>query len=289
MINGEEYSFYGLVPIAHFGFLDMPSRIGETFYDWGEYIEPLVHEKDISWDSRALYIDCFFDRRLTNLSFRESISSIVNQKGYMSLINRFGDFEVKLKEVKKIKDVGNSKVIYRLFFTEKEQIFVTDIPLAIGGDNYLIDGYSLKNDFGVLVSEVITYDNYASLKSSTITTSNSYKPLTDFRGFKTIELKCIALKRYDYILKINLLKSILSNSGTRTLEYNGVSFNCFLSEGFNSIITGKVSFNLKLNIINQTGSFNNETIDASVYNQPNERKFLETLFEYPLFKTGFSQ
>ena len=66
-INQQEYSYFGLKVSSLEGILDMPSRIGDVFYDWGDYIEPLVHEKDIFWKERDIKVNVFFDGRISDM------------------------------------------------------------------------------------------------------------------------------------------------------------------------------------------------------------------------------
>ncbi|WP_142783344.1 hypothetical protein [Changchengzhania lutea] len=290
MINGKPYSDYGFIPINFYGFLDMPSRLGETFYDWGEYIEPLVHEDDLFWKSREFKIDVFFDNRLTLKTFNQSVNELSSIVGFFPITNEFGTFNVKLKEVNKLKHFNDLNVVYRLVFVEEEPMFIGAIPAAVGGLYLTIDGYSLFSDFKVLTEIVKLNDNIATLKQSRITTSTPQKQLTDFRTFKNIEIKCHMLKSDDYINNINRLKKLLSQSDFRQVVYKSVDYKCFITDGFSvKIEKEKIQFTIYLNIFSQVGLFTDSLFGSTLFFNGNQKKIKESLFEYNLFKTGIFQ
>ena len=290
MINEKEYSFYGFVPISYQGFLDMPLRVGDTFYDWGDYIEPLVHEDDIFWKARTFIIKVLFDNRLTNISFRDSVNSIANIKGYFELNTKYGTFNVKLKEVKKDKHYNDGKVVWNLIFREDAPLF-ENLELPITGtsqDDVVIDGHGLFKDFKAIVSKVKLNDNIASLNESPVTRFRPDKPLTDFRLFKTIEItSVIQIENYG---KINLLHSLLSRPDYRYVNHKDIIYKCFIADGFKAVIGRSViKFTIKLNILSQANFVARNLFGDGLFTYGNERKYLKSLFEYPLFKTGFSQ
>jgi len=290
MINGKPYSYYGFVPIIHTGFLDMPARLGETYYDWGDHIEPLVHEDDIFWQSKQLVIEVLFDQRLTSLSFRQSISELTSHKGYMFLQNIYGSQEVKFKDAHKKLHPNDNIVTYRLVFDEFETNVDRTVNAAIGGSGILIDGYSLARDFGVLVQKVEFYDDVASLKTSKKTSYNPKKELTDFRTFKYLQIRCTVLKTDGYIDRLKDLKSILGAPDMRKVVYNGVEYTCFFTDGFKvTVKRGLVTFSIKLNVMSQLGLFDDTLFAKGLFYEGNTRKYLESLFEYNLFGTGIFQ
>ena len=290
MINGKTYAYYGFVPIRHSGFLDMPTRLGETYYDWGDYIEPLVHQDDIFWQSRELTIDVLFDQRLTDLTFRNSISELASYKGYMLLQNSFGTQEVKFKNANKILHPNDDTVTYKLVFEEFKPQVSRTVPNAIGGNGISVDGYSLANDFGVLVQSVKLYDDVADLKVSLKTSFDPQKELTDFRTFKQLEIKGASLSSIGYEDRILDMASILGAPGMRKIIYKGVEYTCFLTDGFKvTSKNGINSFTIILNVMSQLGIFDDNLFAEGLFYEGNTRKYLESLFEYNLFATGIFQ
>lgn len=289
-INDKSYAYYGFVPIRHTGFLDMPSRLGETYYDWGEFIEPLVHEDDIFWQARELVIEVLYDQRLSSLSFRESISELASFKGYMLLENIYGIQEVKFREAKKVLHPNDSIVTYRLTFEESHPTVTMVVPEALGGPGISIDGYSLANDFGALVQSVLLYDDVASLKASPKTTYDPQKELTDFRMFKRLEIKCVTLSSDGFVERIKNLQSVLGAPDLRKVVYNGVEYTSFITEGFKvTSKRGLNSFNIVMNVMSQVGLFEDNLFAKGLFYEGNTRKYKETLFEFDLFATGIFQ
>lgn len=57
--NNIDFTTLGIIPQFINGILDMPQRKGDTFYDWGDEIEPLVSADDIYFGSRDIVLDAF--------------------------------------------------------------------------------------------------------------------------------------------------------------------------------------------------------------------------------------
>lgn len=251
MINGQPFKYYGLIPIKNFGFLDMPSRVNETVYDWGDEIEPLVDEGDLFWGSRVFKTEFLYDSRLTNFTFKEVINQLSVLNDFIVLENQFGTFNVKLKEAIKTKNYNDSFVAYDFLFTEEKSSFISEKPVAIGGTGISIDEYDLFNDFGVLVKSVKSNDNIPSLKISNVTVETPITVLSNYRELKKIEFDCVIIRDGNEVPNINNLKKILSGSGLRSISYKNNLYSSFLTEGFNVSIKRKtLSFSLRLNVIN---------------------------------------
>jgi hypothetical protein len=253
----------------------MPSRLGETMYDWGDFTEPLVHQDDLYWSSIDFKIDFLFDSRVTNKTFRQSISELENLRDSFELINQFGSFNVKLKEANKTKHTIDSKVVYELIFTNENVQFNSELPSPIVGSGISIDGYGLYENFSLLIQSVKLNDNIASLKDSNKTVSNFKNLLSSFRTFKEIEIKSAIKNDGNEFENIEFLKKILSNSGLRKIAHKGINYNAFLTQGFKVIIKRNfIEFTFKLNILNQIGVFQDGLFEIGLLTSGNQRKFL---------------
>lgn len=252
MINGQPYSYYGFEIVKVNGVLDMPSRIGDVVYDWGDYIEPLVHEKDIAWKHKEIKIEVLFDGSRHGITYSESLSRLTSLPKEFTLTTKYGDYTVNLKEAVIIKKHTDQYITLNLIFHENNPEFINSVlDDPIGGNGASIDGYELENDFGILISEVKLLDNIPSLKQSNVTTFQKSKPLTKFRGLKTIQLSCFKLFTDYNELKetTEKFKKILSQKDFRILILNNKHYNCFLTEGFVILINkDHIKFDLKMNI-----------------------------------------
>ena len=290
MINGKTYSYYGFVPISHTGFLDIPGRVGEISYDWGDYIEPLVHADDLFWGSRDLTVKVVYDPRITSFSFADAVNILADIQGYFDIQNEYGSFEVKFREAKKDLHQRDGIAVWSLVFTEREPRFIESLPVAIGGNGLTIDGCDLSKELDILISVVKLQDDIASLNASTITRYHPYRPYTDFRTFKILEISCTMVRSDGYIGKLETLKKVLASPGFRIVRYNSTEYKCFLTNGFRvEVGKGVVRFVIKLNIFSQAGLFTEPLFGSGLFYYGNQRKFLQSLFEYNLFKTGIFQ
>ena len=252
-INGQPYSYYGLVFTKAEGLLNMPSRLGDVVYDWGDFIQPLVDEADIYWKEREFKIDVFFNGNNNSISLKESLSRLESLPKEFVLNTNYGDFTVNLKNVVKTKEYksgGFAKL--RLVFVENNPKF-TSVALGspVGGNGIQIDGFDFYNDFEIIVSEVKQIDDIPLLKKSNITVFEKSKLYSEFRKLDIIQLSCAKIYSDQTELKetTEKFKKLLSQKGYRILTYKDKNYNCFISEGFTvKVYRTHVKFNLKLNI-----------------------------------------
>ena len=253
LINNQPYEYYGLIPSKIDGILDMPSRLGDIFYDWGDYYEPLVDQDDIFWMDQNIKIDVFFDGNRFGMNLDECLNLLKSLPNRFELTTNYGSCDVQLKQVIKTKEYTDCYARLKLIFTgSMPNVYKTSMGVPIGGNGTAIDGFDLLNYFGMVVQET-KLDEIPVLKPSNITVFNASKPFTKNRTIRTIRLSCI--KVYDNLLELRetteKFKQLLSKNGLRTLFYKDYWYACFLSEGFSVRFFGKnaIKFNLKLNII----------------------------------------
>lgn len=252
-INGQPYSYYGLLLSKIEGVLDMPSRLGDVFYDWGDFIEPLVNEADISWNDRDISVDVFFDGHRYNKTLNECLNLLKSLPDTIELETNYGVLNVKLKQVLKTKGFTQQYANLKLIFNENTPSF-SNITLSTpaGGNGITIDGYDFFNDFGILVSETKFHDDIPVLKQSNVTVFNTSKPFTKNRNIRSIQFSCNIPFSSPVELRetTEKFRKLLSQQGTRDVIYNARTYSCFLSDGFNVQFEGTnlAKFLLKLNI-----------------------------------------
>lgn len=249
-LNGQDLSYYGFVLIKYEGILDMPERLGDTVYDWGDYLEPLVHVDEIFWKSKDIRIDVLFDQRRTSKTLNEVLSELEGLDEFI-LESDFRNCTVKFKECE---NLLSKEFVTKLtlVFQERIPVFNAVLGSAIGGNGILIDGFDLWKDFGIKVSDVSSWDYVTGLKNLNTTIFNTSKHLSNHRDLKVIEFECSA----PYSLKSEIgdktekLKKLLSLEGYRILNLKSENYNAFFTKGIVvSIFKNHVSFNLQLNLI----------------------------------------
>lgn len=249
-LNGQFLNYYGLILVKYNGILDMPQRLGETFYDWGDYQEPLVDDEDIFWKSRNFSMDVVFDERVTNKTLKSVINEISILPEFL-LESEYGNFTVKVKEIQK---VSTYETVSKLTFVFNERIPIFDAVLEnpIGGNGVLIDGYDFKKDFGITITKIKPLEYVPSSKLMNTTVYNTSQKFSGHRNFKVFEFDCV--KHFSSISELSetteKFKKLLSLGGYRIINLNNESYNCFLTEGFKILFVGDslIKFNLKLNI-----------------------------------------
>ncbi len=249
MIHKKTYSYFGLTLLSVSGGLDMPARLGNIHYDWGDTHEALLHEDDIFWKKRDITINA-----LSN-NAQQSIRKLEELPKLFTLSTSEGDFNVSLLSVTETKQYSGGKSLFKLTFREDVHEFITILPAGSGGKGILIDTHHLKNDLGITVSKVSTEDNLLNLKQSPKTVFLADKGLLDKRPFRKIKLEChhqnTNLKQH-----IGILKRLLAQSGERILSYYNRSFKVFLSEGFSVVSKGSThKIILNFNVIYEQANF----------------------------------
>ena len=249
-LNGQLLSYYGFILVGYSGILDMPQRLGETFYDWGDYQEPLVDEADIFWKSREFSMDVVFDKRKTSKTLKSVVQEIANLPECL-LETDFGNFTIKVKEIQKVTTYETISKL-TLLFNERIPEFNAVLGNPIGGNGILIDGFDFKKDFGITISKVTPLEYASASKLMDTTVFNTSQKFSDHRNFKVFEFDCI--NHYSSINELSetteKFKKLLSLGGYRIINLKNESYNCFLTEEFKILFIGNslIKFKLRLNI-----------------------------------------
>ncbi len=260
-INNIAFSSFGLVFSKITGVLDMPSRTGATTYDWGDYIEPLVHKEDIIWKSKTIKLTVLFNGNRFNKTLSQCLLMLESLPREFPLHTAYGEFPVSLKKVHKSKDFTEEYAILELEFEQSKDLFIKNKPAISGGNGIKIDDYDLKNGFGIIVSKAKFSDDVSEFKK---VQANEFKTVDK----KTQKLADVVLPPYHRKLKQLLLdcvipfdtiqevaektaqfQKIVSLYGFRTVLLGNQSYKCFLTDGFSiKEFDTYVKFTLKLNI-----------------------------------------
>ena len=252
IIDGQTLNYFGLMLLDIKGPLDMPSRLGATFYDWGDTIEPLVHEDDLFWKSRDIVCEFYFDGVKHSLTKSQLITRLNGITHHTLIQTNYGNYNVNLKEVKEVKSYSNTSGKFQITFYERIPGFL-NTPIGEADDlgDYRIDGYGLSSFFGFIVSK-ITGLNAIQTKSLSNTYYNQSNNISVHNNLKTIQILCykVFTTRTELKTQVEKLNKILSNSGLRTIHIKGTDYSGFLKDGFKVTIKGnKAKFTIKLNII----------------------------------------
>ena len=227
--NGIELASLGIIVQFVNGILDMPKRKGDTEYDWGDEIEPLVNAEDIFFGSRSIVVDAFFDERKgTWLNASQTLEAIIDTK---TLTTDFGNYQVRLDEINVLKSHKGGKTL-KIVFVELNPDLSGGLPTTTGLEGVSIDGYDLFTHFGLLVENVKNFES-PDLKASKETTYKS-NALSRYRTLPEITVKVNAnyASKAEMSTKINALNALLAKEGMRHFVHRGIGFQCYLPDGY---------------------------------------------------------
>ncbi len=255
--NGNDTKTYGLVPIKHDGFYDMPSRLSPYFYDWGDSLEPFLHSDDISWSSLSYKCSFLFDDRVGGSGTIDSRVQTIAALDPFTLVlteagSGYGTYVVKPDFFGRHKLYKSTSTI-ELTFYDREPSFVGSIPSAPGSLKSLSLGGRNFSQFGISVKSVTDKSSTGILKQSKATAYKKDYGKTQYREFPTIILECycVGSSPLDLLQKMSSFRLLLQSNNTLTFTHDGLSFETFHSSGFKCQRLNKqaVKFNLILNRI----------------------------------------
>lgn len=257
-INGTDLSTLGVLPIqsgnliAVPGIFDFPGRKGATERSWGIEIEAFVSAADLEWESRGITFNALIEAasRAQLLTRIHALSTLLKQDRLTFVtpyrtVNVVADGEMTVD----ILDTVTAKVSAAL--TEQTVSFASLTEDASGGAGYLLDGYNLENDFGIVVKS--SSGLYSTSERIEVNTTANYTR-TGYRKPKDITLQCVMVQASLSVFgaALNQFQALLASPGMKVLsDLNGVAHNVYAKDGFqvyfNQVIGGVVaSFALKL-------------------------------------------
>lgn len=261
--NGIDLKSLGIVNQFISGVLDMPDRKGDTFYDWGDEIEPLVSAEDIYFGVRNIVLDAFFDERI-GVDFETASETLQGITGDAELVTDYGTYLVRLDELKIVRSYKGGKTL-KIVFKELNPVLSGGLPTTTGLDGIRIDGYDLFTNFGLLVENVKKFE-ISKLKPSRETTYKT-NPLMRYRQPLEIDVKVNAnyASKADMTTKIKSLNALLAKPGLRHFVHNGTGFQCMIDQGYTVKFKRLlVSINLRLKVM---AEYNVEALVQRVINE----------------------
>ena len=232
-INGGNFSTWGMVVLESKGALDIPKRLGETEYDWGDSngVEAYVSSADLFWDGRIVTLTAFY----SGANLITDIETFVNAfKGEeITLVTSYGVHTCILAGAKVTHMLRpNTKALIDLSFWE-EIITPGTPPTAIGGTGVTYGGYDFFKDFNLIVRGMQGYGDIPDFESRAFIYGDSPRKIGAYRknrGIK-IELTGKFASLATLVTKVNALKSVLMSAGLKNLVYQGVIKPSYFTEG----------------------------------------------------------
>ena len=244
--NGIILKDLGIIVQFVNGILDMPKRKGETEYDWGDVIEPLVSADDIYFGSREIVVDAFFDGRKGD--FEAAMEPLRQITTTEVLETEYGNYNVRLDKVQVLKNYKQGKSL-KITFQELNPELSSDLPTTTGNSSVRIDGMDLFVNFGMLIENTILHE-IAELKTSSQTTfKNNFLSVYRKPQELNIKLNGIYASKAEMTSKVQALNALLAEEGLRHFIYHGDGFHCYLTDGCKVNIKRKrVVLTLKLKV-----------------------------------------
>ncbi|MCW0484069.1 LamG domain-containing protein [Gaoshiqia sediminis] len=258
-INGISLAGFGILPLrekgnafALSGALDFPRRKGTTERDWGTEIEAFVSAGDLEWEGR--------DITFRGLMRASSHALLVSNYGDFSDLCKndelvfstpFGSFNVVLEKEIKVTELMPTMLKFEAAFTQQDVSFSALTTAATGGAGTLIDGYNLRNDFGIIVQSHSGYFDLA--KRIDVNTTGNYKQ-SGYRDMRNVTLQCLLIGSdlSDMLVKMAQFQALLASPGLHILtSYLGDSFSFYVKDGLqvSQMLDYAAKFTLRLRVV----------------------------------------
>lgn len=174
--------------IAISGVFDLPKRKGTTEYNWGTSIEPFVDAEDIELDGRTLVLSLVVRSEKVKSQLDKLKKACISCR---RLSTGFGSFNVICKDEIYVEEyVSLNMAIVQVKFWQQSYIPAEIGINPSGGNNYVMDGYSLNANFGIYVSSRSGVETVG--KRIEIGTTLPYMQ-NEYREPTTLTLKCTML------------------------------------------------------------------------------------------------
>lgn len=254
----------GIVPQYLNGHLDLPKREGESYYDWGEYQEPLVSADDIYFGFRTIELTAVFDGR-KNVDFNSTMDQLRTITTEETLSTPYGDYLVKLDTIQIIKSYDHNSKMLKIIFQEHNPNLNSELPLTPLSEGIRLDGYDLFQSFGILIEKV----ELPTVPQLTLSTTTLYhdKVLSIYRKPAHLELKVngIYASEAEMSSKLQALNTILAKEGIRSFVYDGNQYQCLVTDGYKvKRSKNRIEIKIKLDVLML---YNLEEITQEVINR----------------------
>jgi hypothetical protein len=244
------------------GWCDLPSRMGDCFYEWGDDngVEAYVDDDDIMFNGRdlslkALILGTNFDLYFKLKKFYSAIKAFTD---LVVLSTPYGDFNVQILNVKE-NHIFNACELTISMREPIVNISGGELPLE-GTGFYSIDNIPMQN-FGLYVNSSESAYDLPDLKEQYFTKYGVEGIQMVFRKNNTVTINGTLMANNLVSFKQNIknLYFIFSSSGERIIKKkNEFSINCFAKDGFsvtdiimfNNLIIGNFSIELMITSFN---------------------------------------
>lgn len=234
------------------GMFNLPSRKGATEYNWGTEIEAFVEDEDIEIGGRTLTLTALVKGK-NDREYQERLEGFKSTCIACEVLGSdFGDFNVIQRD-----DIGVTEypwnrlgVVTVKFF--EERVFIPALGLSpTGGSGILLDGFNLRTDLGIGVSEIMDSRNPG--KRIEVGTTSTYRQ-TIFREKPTITLSCFMVGKdlVEIQRKMGQLSALCVKPGKRVLTLeDGTTLDVYCKDGITARVehATAVTFDLKLRVI----------------------------------------
>lgn len=240
----------GIIPQFINGILDLPARDGDTEYDWGDEVEPLVSAEDIYFGTRQIVIEAFFDNRKGDLNDAHELLSAITETE--PLVTEYDTYQVRFNRLEIKKHYSGGKAL-QIFFIELNPDLSGSLPTASPGHSKIkIDGYDLLSNFGLLVEN--TKLNEVSMLKESRQTAYKSNYLSVYRQPQELQVRVngIYASKAEMTTKISALNRLLAKEGIRYFEYHNQGYQCYMTDGYKVDIKRKlVSLTINLKVMVQ--------------------------------------
>jgi hypothetical protein len=241
-LNSVNLSTYGIVAsqapqsnIALQEWCNMPERIGETYYSWGDEdsVEPYVDADDIFFAGRDLvfYGNIFGENDTINAYLKSFYAAINAFSDLVTFSTPYGDFDVQVKDIDVQRIVGACSIVITL--REPVVDLSGELPAEDVSDEYTFDRIPFSS-FGLYLSSKKIYD-LPELKEQFFTQYGSEGYQIVKRENNTLEINaCIVESSLsNFKTKVSALYKLFSSASTRLCKLNDeVYIDCFAIDGF---------------------------------------------------------
>ena len=266
-LNNIPLTAYGIYPgrangsnLALSGFLDMPKRLGKTFHSWGDSygVEPYVAASEIAFGGRVLEFNGM-------VKANNRADAIEKLQGFYNDIAAFttlvplncdwGTFQVYVKDEIQVEYIALGYATIKVRFVEPVLSYTNEIhtsegdtlqdsdgntlvfndPIAAGTETgmYTLDGLPLSY-FGAMVKSSENLLSASALKEQSFIAYQKEGYQLTKRQTDAVTLNLLLKAATFGGLKSNItnLQTLLASPGTRSLNVDGYTRNCFCVDGF---------------------------------------------------------
>ena len=242
-LNSIDLTTYGITAvqnpgsnIALDGCFNLPSRIGDIFYDWGDSdgIEEYTDSVDIFFAGRDIqFTGALFGTRPACSNNLQTFYNAINAaSGGLSVFETpYNSASGYVKSV--TTELLNGAVKIQMIFREPVVILTGTLP-ASGTSNYTIDSIPFAS-FGLYLSKPEAIFDLPELKEQLFTKYGSEGYQITKRKNKTLDFNGFVAGNSldDFQSKVKALYLLFSQAGTRKLKINNELYvTCFADQGF---------------------------------------------------------